>query len=129
MKLLLVEEGSNDVRDLWNAQTSVWTSWITFAEASAAVRAAVRDRRISRRRAGTSLRSLRAYWRSVVALEVDGSISRRASELALRHGLRGMDALHLASALTTAPARPIVVTWDASLRDAAEAERLTTFGP
>ena len=124
MKLLLVEEGSNEARALWNAEASLITSWITFVEASAAIGAAARDRRISRRRATESLRTLQAEWSSVVALEVDEFTSRRAGELATHHGLRGMDAIHLASASLLARARPTLATWDADLRAAAVAEGL-----
>jgi len=35
-----------------------------------------------------------------------------------------MDAIHLASALLVADARPVVVTWDVELRRAASAEGL-----
>ncbi len=100
------------------------TSWITFAEASAAVAAAARSRRISRGRATAAIRRLVTEWASVTALDVDEITSRRAGELARRHGLRGMDAVHLASAVLVAAARPIFVTWDADLRDAAREEGL-----
>jgi hypothetical protein len=100
------------------------TSWITFAEASAAVAAAARSRRISRRRASDAIRMLRAEWASVTVLDVDEITSRRAGELAGRHGLRGMDAVHLASAMLLAAAAPIFVTWDTDLHVAATAEGL-----
>jgi predicted nucleic acid-binding protein len=128
VKLLLVEEGSNEARALWNAEEPLLTSWITFVEASAAIGAAARNRRISRRRATESLRALDAEWRSVVALEVDELTSLRAGGYATRHGLRGMDAIHLASAALLARAQPTFVTWDADLRVAALAEGLEVSG-
>ena len=67
---------------------------------------------------------LRAEWVSVTTPDVDGVTSRRAGELAGRHGLRGMDAVHLASAMLLAAADPIFVTWDSDLRVAARAEGL-----
>ena len=124
MKLLLVEEGSNTARGLWNADTVLLTSWITFAETTSAVTAAARSRRISRRRATETVRRLQAEWTSVTALDVDEITSRRAGDLAARHGLRGMDAVHLASATLVAAAHPIFVSWDAELRVAARAEGL-----
>lgn len=39
-----------------------------------------------------------------------------------------MDALHLASALLLGEARPVLVTWDRELRDAARAEGLAVAG-
>jgi predicted nucleic acid-binding protein len=124
VKLLLVEEGSNEARALWNAEGSLVTSWITFAEVSAAIGAASRNRRISRRRATESVRALHAEWSSVVALEVDEVTSRRAGDLAMRYGLRGMDSIHLASVALLAVAQPTLVTWDADMRGAALAEGL-----
>ena len=124
MKLLLVEEGSNKARALWDADTELLTSWITFAEASSAVAAAARSRRISRRREAGTLRRLHAEWASVVALDVDEIVSRRAGNLAARHGLRGMDAIHLASAMVLEASDPVLVTWDAELRAAAQVEGL-----
>lgn len=126
VKLLLVEEGSDEARALWNTETALFTSWATFAEASAAVGAAARARRISRRRARDSLERLRAQWGSVVALALDERTSRKAGTLAVRHALRGMDAIHLASAVVLTPARPKFVTWDTDLRAAATAEGLET---
>ncbi len=70
------------------------------------------------------LRRLLAEWEAVEAVVVDETIASAAGPLAVRHGLRGMDAIHLASALLVADARPVVVTWDVELRRAASAEGL-----
>lgn len=67
---------------------------------------------------------LRSEWETVDALDVDEHIATEAGSLAVKHGLRGMDAIHLASALLFARARPVVVTWDAELRRAASSEGL-----
>ena len=61
----------------------------------------------------------------MLALDVDETVARMAGSLAETHGLRGMDAIHLASASLLADARPVVVTWDAELRKAAQAEGLS----
>ena len=127
MKLFLPEEASDDVRELWAAETPVVTSWITFAETSAAIAGAWRARRISRRVMSEALRHLDSEWPSLVALHVDEPTARQAAALAPTHRLRGMDAIHLASALTFVRAQPVVVTWDAELRRAARAEGLAVF--
>lgn len=100
------------------------TSWITFAEACAAVGRARRERRLSAGRASSALRSLEIEWAAVFALDTDAVTARLAGSLAGRHGLRGMDAIHLASALRVATGGPVVVSWDADLRRAAGAEGL-----
>jgi predicted nucleic acid-binding protein len=71
-----------------------------------------------------ALRALDARWELVTPLDVDDHVTRSAGTMAVRHGLRGMDSIHLATALLVAAARPIVVTWDAGLRRAAGAEGL-----
>ncbi len=73
---------------------------------------------------GEALTGLQREWDAVEALGVDGLTSDEAASLAVRHGLRGMDAIHLASAVLLVDVAPIVVTWDTSLRRAAETEGL-----
>jgi hypothetical protein len=71
-----------------------------------------------------ALRRFRSEWLAIEAIDVDDVTSDAAGLLALRHGLRGMDAIHLASATLIAKARPVVVSWDVELLRAASAEGL-----
>ena len=71
-----------------------------------------------------ALRRLDTEWQAVTLVDVNGQVAHAAGSVAIRHGLRGMDAIHLASALIFAAARPVVVTWDVDLRRAARAEGL-----
>jgi hypothetical protein len=52
---------------------------------------------------------------------IDGTLARSAGELAELHGLRGYDAVHLASAISVEDAELVTVTWDHDLADAAVA--------
>jgi len=54
-------------------------------------------------------------------LDVTEELARSAGDLADRHGLRGYDALHLASALTLSE-DTLVATWGAALSRAARSE-------
>jgi predicted nucleic acid-binding protein len=123
-KLLLHEEGSDRARELWELDMPLVSSWATYAETCAALASARRSRRLSRRAASEALRRLRSEWDAVEALDVDDELSHVAGQVAVRHGLQGMHAIHLASALTVAAASPVVVTWDAALRRAARSEGL-----
>lgn len=49
---------------------------------------------------------------------IDGALARSAGELAELHGLRGYDAVHLASAISVEDAGLVTVTWDHDLADA-----------
>jgi hypothetical protein len=57
-------------------------------------------------------------------VDVDDEVSRVAGSIAVRHGLRGIDAIHLATVLIFVEARPVVVTWDSALQRAARREGL-----
>jgi hypothetical protein len=71
-----------------------------------------------------ALRRLEREWQALVPVDVDDRVAHAAGSVAVRHGLHGMGAIHLASALIFADARPVLVTWDAELRRAARAEGL-----
>jgi uncharacterized protein len=123
-KLFLAEVGSVLAAELWALETPLVSSAITYAETSAAIAAARRGRRLSRVAANEALRRLDAEWDAVTPVDVDDRLTRAAGLIAVRHGLRGMDAIHLASALSIARAHPVVVSWDPALRRAAQSEGL-----
>ena len=64
-----------------------------------------------------------------MTVAVDTAVVVRAGELAARHALAALDAIHLASALSisTPTDRPAFVTFDRRLAEAALAEGLTVL--
>jgi predicted nucleic acid-binding protein len=56
----------------------------------------------------------------VISVGVDDQLARGAGKLAEDLGLRGYDAVHLATALGLGDDDSVVVTWDEDLRRAAE---------
>ena len=50
---------------------------------------------------------------------VDWALARHAGEIAERHALRGYDAVHLATALSSQDPELVLVTWDRDLAGAA----------
>jgi hypothetical protein len=60
-------------------------------------------------------------------IEVDQDLVERATELALAHELRNLDALHLAAALVLPREDPTVAVWGRRLHAAARAEGLGLF--
>ncbi len=65
-------------------------------------------------------------WEEFVVVDVDQAVAQHAVALAVYHGLRSADAIHLASALAL-PAAPLrFATWDRRLWDAARAVGLRT---
>jgi predicted nucleic acid-binding protein len=69
----------------------------------------------------------RSHWTGIDAVEVDGALAEHAAQLAVRHRLRTLDALHLAAALAVRGDGLLFVTWDARLHGAARAEGLRTL--
>lgn len=61
----------------------------------------------------------------LVALGLDASLAHSAGQLAKTHGLRGYDAVHLATAVGLEPDSVLPATWDVDLARAAVAEGLS----
>jgi len=125
VKLVVEERGSAAVDALVATTEYAVSSVIAYAECRSAIARAGQARRVD---AAAAVRSLDRVWDAVQTLDVDLRLSTRAGELASRHLLRGMDALHLASALeVVAPELPVAfATFDPALARAARAERLST---
>jgi predicted nucleic acid-binding protein len=66
-------------------------------------------------------------WADIEVVEVTDPVVRAAGVLAVRHGLRTLDALHLAAAELFAGSDLRVLTWDRRLWRAANARGLATL--
>jgi uncharacterized protein len=118
VKLLVDEPGSEEAGRVWARSTSRISSLVLYPEACAALAAAAR---------GGRLGAASSHWRPVLdrlwndversALTID--IARHAGDLAVRHALRGYDAVHLASFLGIADDESVLLTFDEDLRAAA----------
>lgn len=108
----------------WNSADDVISSRILYPEARAALAAARRARRLSARTLMSARIELERRFAELEVIELSDGVARGAGEAAERHGLRGVDAIHLASALAI-PEGVIVSTWDAELRRASLASGLS----
>jgi len=124
VKLVVEEPGSDAVDALIATSEHVVSSVIAYAECRSAIARGAKAGRLS---AAPAVRSLDQLWDAVHTVGVDLRLSARAGELAARHLLRGMDALHLATALEIpAPDVPVAfATFDRPLAQAARAQRLS----
>jgi uncharacterized protein len=119
VKLLLREEGSEDAVVLWNEADWIASSRVLYAEARATLAAAKRARRV-RGPALTRLRErLDLRIDEIDMVELSPAIASVAGDCAEGYSLRSNDAIHLASALSSAVAGQVFVSWDAALRKAA----------
>jgi uncharacterized protein len=123
VKRYIVERGSRGTIALMADSEMIATSIVSRAEVAAALAKAVRAGLMKDEVARNAQRRFAGDWRDVVRVSVTESLVERAQELAWEHGLRGYDAVQLASALTwqESVGEPIVLaTFDRQLWEAAK---------
>jgi uncharacterized protein len=96
VKLVLDEERALEARAWFDDAMPAVTSAITYPEACAALARRAREAQGSDAPIDGWKSELDERWRRAAAIRVD---ARLAGLLALRHGLRGMDAIHVATAV------------------------------
>ena len=99
VKKYIEEIGSQHVDQLLDYANVIGTSLISRAEVSAAMARTVRTGAVSQQEASAALDIFRTEWADLARLEITETTVARADELAWQHGLRGYDAVHLATAL------------------------------
>jgi len=130
VKLYIRENGSDEVRASLNEARVVATSQVAYAEACAAFARKQRQGDFTDGQYQTVITNLQRHWGAYFALDVSWPVAMLAGELAGRHGLRGFDAIHLASALTLKTRLGSTVTFSSSdheLEDAAQSESLDVY--
>jgi predicted nucleic acid-binding protein len=96
VKLFFHEAGSKLVVDLVNKADSVITSQVAYAESCSALARRKRDRRLTDDEFRTAKKQLDDLWPQMDTILID---EIKAGELAIKHIIRGFDAIHLAAAL------------------------------
>lgn len=127
VKLFLDESGSDVAHELWDSGLPIATTRISQAELACALESAVRSGRTDRRGVRSGVQDGTFLWRRADAIEIDAPLVDRAAQLGVRHGLRGVDAVHVASALELLPLGAVLVSWDERQRQAARAEGLPVY--
>lgn len=122
VKRYLVERGSRETIALTAESEMIATSIVSRAEVAAGVARAARTGLLTYDRARIAQRSFAEDWPDLVRVPVTESLVERADTLAWDHGLRGHDALQLASALTwqeSVGTEILLATFDQQLWEAA----------
>lgn len=120
IKRYIREQGTDDVNHWIVEADSAATSLITLAEANAAFARAVRTKNLTRRTGEKAVRLLQSQWPLYLKTPLTEKTISRAAELAWSLGLRGYDAVHLASAewwQSALGAPVILVTYDRQLAE------------
>lgn len=122
VKRYIAEPGTAEVAEAIAGAEVVGTSLISRAETAAALGKAVRVGALTREEAASALQVFRSEWSTLVRVQATEILVARADELAWELGLRGYDAVHLASALLWQEGmgeRVTVATFDRQLWEAA----------
>lgn len=118
VKLFLQEEGAEEARDLWDDADLITVGLIAYPEARSAFAAACRVGRISVAELKWAKQTLNRSWTQTQIVDFDEPIARAAGDVAELYGLRGYDAVHLATAISLQDESLLVATWDAELASA-----------
>ena len=124
LKLFIVEEHSEAVREHVASADGLHTSIVSWPEAKGVIARAVRGNRILAESYAASESKLLEFWNKVDVVDVTTDLIAEAGDLAARFYLRGLDAIHLASAVTLQRYlnEPVAFSaFDDRLLDAAEA--------
>lgn len=122
VKRYVRERGSRETIALTAESEMTATSIVTRAEVAAALARAVRTGVLTRDRGRRAQRSFAGDWPDLVRVPVTEALVERAEALAWDHGLRGYDAVQLASALTwqeSVVGEIVLATFDQQLWEAA----------
>jgi uncharacterized protein len=114
--------------ELWGSAYPVASSILAYPEGRAALAAALRLERLSEEKHLEALAEFEDLYAELVTIGLDHEIAAHAAERAEELGLRGYDAVHLATALELGDEEVILVTWDRDLARAAERAGLGVAG-
>lgn len=123
------EPGSELASELWDRAESVVSSQLVYPEARAAAAAAHRGGRITSATLRRAVDRVDELCTELDVIGLDPVLAYAAGELAEAHGLRGYDAVHLATALSIDPDSMLLATWDGGLARAALAAGCSVSPP
>ena len=126
IKLFVSERGSEVVERLVTTSRAVCTASIAYAEVHAGLSRRWRAGHLSAREYRATRDRFDGQWRRYLRMDLRAEVLERARDLVQRHPLRGLDAIHLASALTLGASLGEAMRFvaaDARLIEAAESER------
>lgn len=130
IKRYVIEPGTAEVHQAIEASSLVGTGLISRAEIAAALAKARRMGVLLPDEAEAALEAFRAEWPDFVRIQITETLVARADSLAWQHGLRGYDAVHLASALVWQEGmdEPVTMaTFDRRLWESARQSGLAVF--
>jgi uncharacterized protein len=119
VKILVDEDGTAAARDLWARASRALSSLVMYPETVASLAAARRNGRLDLRAHRSARDQFESLWAEVIPVACGLDTVLLAADLAESDGLRGCDAIHLASALSVGLSELVFVAWDRDLSTAA----------
>lgn len=113
---------------LWSGSYPAASSILAYPEGRAALATARRLDRLGEGEHREALTTFEELYAELTTVGVDQELAARAGGYAEDLGLRGYDAVHLATALELGDEEIVLVTWDRDLAQAAERVGLSTAG-
>jgi predicted nucleic acid-binding protein len=126
LPLIIEETGSSVASRLWDEADRVVSSRLVYPEGRAALAMAFRMHRLDRKELRVAVEVFDALHDQIDIVEVTGRLARSAGSVAEKFGLRGYDAVHLASASEIADSEVVLAAGDRSLLVAARALGIAT---
>jgi predicted nucleic acid-binding protein len=127
VKLFLDEPGSDIAWGVWDSGAVLATNRISHAELACALETAVRADRYEPGAVDPEVIDGTFLRESAELIEADAGLVDLAAAVGVRHGLRGMDAIHVASAMQLVEFGSTLVSWDDHQRAAAQAEGVPVY--
>ena len=130
VKRYVAETGSAEVGALIREAQAIGTAVVSRAEVAAALAKAARVGLVTREAARKALQAFTVDWEHLIRLQLGEPLAARAAALAWEHGLRGYDAVHLATALAWGEAlgeAVTVATYDRELWRASQASGMSPW--
>jgi uncharacterized protein len=115
VKLLVEEDGSDLVAELWDNCDAALSSRLAYPEVRAALAASARNHDLGDEDLLAAEHAWEEFWAATRPVELTPAVEQRAGQLAKSHALRGGDAVHLASALAINDPDLVVAVWDRRL--------------
>lgn len=116
IKRFVEEKGSSRVQSMVESGEAVATAKIAYAEVFSGLTRKMREGNLAKVQYDLACRQFETDWPAYIRVELNDDLLFLARDLIRRHGLRGFDAVHLASALTLKSALDEAVTFAAADR-------------
>jgi predicted nucleic acid-binding protein len=130
VKKYFEEKNSPEVIAVWKSALGICTSAVAYAELLAAVYRKASETRVDKPLFESVVSTFQTDWSSFIIVEVDNRLNETIHKVIANHGLRGFDAIHLASALAIGSVVAdhfLFACYDERLAQAARAEGLETL--